>query len=41
MFVKKLFYGVKHSFIEWTFVVGAYWNCLYEAIPVCTNNICN
>ena len=22
----------KHSFIEWTYVVGAHWNCLYDAI---------
>ena len=29
-FVKNLFYGEKHSFIEWTYVVGAHWNCLYE-----------
>ena len=21
-------------------VVGAYWNYLYEAIPMCTNDIC-
>ena len=33
----NLFYGEKHSFIEWTYVVGAHWNCLYEAIPMCTN----
>ena len=26
----------KHSFIEWIYVVGAHWNCLYEAIPMCT-----
>ena len=25
-FVKNLFYGEKHSFIEWTYVVGAHWN---------------
>ena len=24
-FVKKNFYGEKHSFIEWTYVVGAHW----------------
>ena len=27
--MKNLFYGEKHSFIEWTYVVGANWNCLY------------
>ena len=37
-FVKKG-YGDKHSFIELTFVAGAHWNCLNEAIPMCTNNI--
>ena len=26
--MKNLFYGEKHSFIEWTYVVGAHWNCL-------------
>ena len=31
-FVKTLFYGDKHSFIEWTYVAGAHWNCLYEGI---------
>ena len=25
-FVKNLFSGEKHSFIEWTYVVGAHWN---------------
>ena len=25
-FVKNLFYGEKHSFIEWTYGVGAHWN---------------
>ena len=39
-FVKTLFYSEKHSFIEWTYVVGAHLNCLYKAIPMCTNNIC-
>ena len=38
-FVKNLFYGEKHLFIEWTHVVGAHWNYLYEAIPMCTNNM--
>ena len=28
--MKNLFYGEKHSFIEWTYVVGAHWNGLYE-----------
>ena len=32
--------GEKHSFLELTYVVGAQWNCLNEAIPMCTNNIC-
>ena len=31
-FVKNLFYGEKLAFIEWTYVVGAHWNCVYEAI---------
>ena len=34
---ERLFYGDKHSFIEWTYVVVAHWNCLYEEIPMCTN----
>ena len=38
-FVKKSVYGEKNWFIEWTFVVGAPWNCLYEAIPMCTSKI--
>ena len=41
-FVKKV-YGEKNLFIELTYVtyvVGAHWNCLYEAIPISTNNIC-
>ena len=25
-FVKTLFHGEKHSFIEWTYGVGAHWN---------------
>ena len=29
----------KYSFIEWTYVEGAHWDCLYEAIPLCTNTI--
>ena len=37
---EKKVYGEKHSFIEWTYAVGAHWNGLYEAIPMCTNNIC-
>ena len=37
MILKK--HAEKHSFIEWTYVVGAHWNCLYEALPMCTNNI--
>ena len=36
----KKVYDEKHSFIELTyFIVGAHWNCLNEAIPMCTNNI--
>ena len=31
---------VKNSFIERTYVVGIHWNCLIEAIPMCTYNIC-
>ena len=34
---EKKDYGEKHSFIELTNVVGAHWNCLNEAIPMCTN----
>ena len=37
-FVKNLFYGEKHLFIEWTYDVGAHIICLKEAIPMCTNN---
>ena len=36
--LKKLV--VKNSFIEKTYVVGTHWNCLKEAIPMCTYNIC-
>ena len=32
---------VKNSFIEKTYVVGTHWNCLIEAIPMCTYNIKN
>ena len=39
-FVKKKVDGEKYSFIELTYVVGAHWNCLNEAIPMCTNNLC-
>ena len=38
-FVKNV-YGEKHSFIEWTYVEGAHWNCLNEAIPMFSNNMC-
>ena len=31
---------MKNSFIEKTYVVGTHWNCLIEAIPMCTYNIC-
>ena len=27
-FVKNLLYGENRPFIEWTYVVGAAWNCL-------------
>ena len=37
---EKKKYGEKQSFIELTYVEGANWNCLNEAIPMCTNNIC-
>ena len=30
---------VKNSFIEKKYVVGTHWNCLIEAIPMCTYNI--
>ena len=30
---------VKNSFIEKTYVEGTHWNCLIEAIPMCTYNI--
>ena len=36
--LKKLM--VKNSFIEKTCVVGTYWKCPIEAIPMCTYNIC-
>ena len=32
---------VKTSFIEKTYVVGTHWNCLIEAIPICTYSICS
>ena len=35
-FVKTLFYGEKHSFIEWTYVVGAHWNASmrqFQCVP--------
>ena len=28
------------SLLSVTYVVGTYWNCLYEAIPMSTYNIC-
>ena len=28
---------LKNSFIENTYVVGTHWNCLIEAIPMCTS----
>ena len=28
------------SLFSVTYVVGTHWNCLYEAIPMCTYNIC-
>ena len=28
------------SLFSVTYVVGAHWNCLIEAIPMCTYNIC-
>ena len=30
---------VKNSFIDKTYVVGTHWNCLIEAISMCTDNI--
>ena len=30
----------KVSLISVTHVVGTHWNCLIEAIPMCTYNIC-
>ena len=38
-FVKKKIFCEKHSFIKLTYVEGTHWNSLYEAIPMCTNNI--
>ena len=38
IYLKKLM--MKNSFIELSYVVGAHWNCLNEAIPMCTNIIC-
>ena len=35
----KKVYGEKHSFIKLTYVEGAHWNCLIEAIPMCTTYI--
>ena len=29
--MQNLFYGEIHSFIEWTYVVGAHWNWLLDA----------
>ena len=31
---------VKNLLIEKTYVVGIHWNCLVEAITMCTFNIC-
>ena len=28
------------SLFSVTYFVGTHWNCLYEAIPMCTYNIC-
>ena len=33
------FFCEKHSFIEWIYVEGARWNCLYKAIPICVPTI--
>ena len=38
LFKKK--FMVKTLFIEKTYVVGTHGNCLIEAIPMCTYNIC-
>ena len=38
LFFKKKAYGEKR-FIEKSYVVGTHWNCLIEAIPMCTYNI--
>ena len=37
---EKTVYGEKQSFIEWTYVVDAHWNCLYEMFPLRTQNVC-
>ena len=39
-FVKPLFM-MKNALLlnGHNYVVGAHWNCLHEAIPMCTNNI--
>ena len=29
------------SLFSVTYVVGTHWNCLIEAIPMCTYNICH
>ena len=38
-----LFSYMSYSYISLfsvTYGVGTHWNCLYEAIPMCTYNIC-
>ena len=29
-----------YSLFSVAYVVGTHWNCLYEAIPMCTYNMC-
>ena len=31
--MENLFYGEKHSFIEWTYDVGAHWMRLFQCLP--------
>ena len=33
-------YCMRRFFFGLVYVVGTHWNCLYEAIPIYTNNIC-
>ena len=40
MILEKCIFPKKDFLISVTYSVGRHWNCLIEAIPMCTYNIC-